>query len=519
MIAATCPPNADAAERFLRERFWLSAAPAESRLANITGGGGRVALVDADEQWTYEQLGLAANNVRALLASAGVVSGDSVLIIAPLRNAAVAAYHGAILQGAVAVLLDHRSGLKDIDNAITAASPRLVLAFREDCRNLAVESYLPSIFLDDIPGESAEHRPAPAGDLDPDAPAVVLFTSGTTSAPKGVIHTMNSLRCGARNMVTALGIDGGDAFYLASPLASITGVLQVESALAEHATVVLEDRFSATRALARISAHRATILGGAPFIAESILDEAARHAAGIPLRCIAVGGSMVPRSISAKATALGVRTVRVYGSSEAPFSTATPADDPDTVDDGQPMPGVEVSLASVDDELLVRGPHQFHGYLDPRHNADAFDHGWVRTGDRADIRDGRVRIKGRIKELVVRKGMKISLTEIDEAAAGLGECAAFALPDDTTGERLVLAVRCDASDTIAFTDVVDRLSATGLAKWKLPEQIVLWDEPLPRTNSGKIDRKALGDASRGRRTLFGVRLSREAPYVADSPGS
>jgi acyl-CoA synthetase (AMP-forming)/AMP-acid ligase II len=336
---------------------------------------------------------------------------------------------------------------------------------------------------------------------------VVLFTSGTTSTPKAVIHTMNSLRCGAANMIAALDIGPDDAFFLSSPLASITGVLQLESALTARAKLILEDKFSPERSLQRVCEHDATVMGGAPFLAEAIFDEAARQDLPLPLRCIAVGGSMVPRTVLDKAATFGIEAVRVYGSSEVPFSTATTPHAKDTPrDDGVPMPGVEVGLQGPDDELVVRGPHQFHGYLEPAHNIDAFRDGWVRTGDQADVDDGRVRIKGRLKEVVVRKGMKISLTEIDSAAVGLGECAGFGIPDDTTGERLALAVRDGTVRNLSYPSVVEHLTLAGLAKWKLPEQIVLWDGPLPRTASGKINRRELSDESHHLRSLYAPRL-------------
>jgi acyl-CoA synthetase (AMP-forming)/AMP-acid ligase II len=223
----------------------------------------------------------------------------------------------------------------------------------------------------------------------------------------------------------------------------------------------------------------------------------------LPLRCIAVGGSIVPQSIMDKAAAADVEAVRVYASSEAPFSTATdPRQMGVTNDDSRPMPGVEVGVHGENDELIVRGPHQFHGYLDTAHNDGVFADDWIRTGDQADVEHGRIRIKGRLKELVVRKGMKISLSEIDCTAAGLGACAALAMPDQETGERLGLAIQGTDVDAVSYDTVVQHLAATELAKWKLPEQIVVLDGPLPRTASGKVNRRELADPGRHRRVLF-----------------
>jgi non-ribosomal peptide synthetase component E (peptide arylation enzyme) len=213
---------------------------------------------------------------------------------------------------------------------------------------------------------------------------------------------------------------------------------------------------------------------------------------------------MVPQTVVDTAIRFGVRPVRVYGSSEAPYSTSTALTDRSAVDDGVALPGVEVATRDGD-ELVIRGPRQFHGYLDAADNADAFSDDWFRTGDQADIVNGRVRITGRLKEVVIRKGMKISLAEVDTAAAVLGECAAFGMPDEMCGERVALADRGGAD--ITYDSVVERLSAAGLARWKLPEQIVLWDGPFRRNASGKIVRHQLADSCARYRSVCAPRLN------------
>ncbi|ORV31253.1 hypothetical protein AWB99_12685 [Mycolicibacterium confluentis] len=335
----------------------------------------------------------------------------------------------------------------------------------------------------------------------------MLFTSGTTSAPRGVLHTLNSLRCGTQNMVDTLDLQAGDTFLLSSPLASITGVLQIESALMAHAGVLLAERFSPEDALESVLRHGVSVIGGAPIISETIFAECDhRGITRLPLRCIALGGTMIGPAVLSAAERLNVGYVRVYGSSEVPFSTATEFND-DSGHDGAPLPGVDVSVrAEGPDELLIRGPHQFHGYLNPADNVNAFCDGWVRTGDQAEVAGGRVRITGRLKDVAARKGLKMSLAEIDAAAAVLGECAAFAVPDPVTGERVALAVRASVASDLSFDDVVDALLATGLARWKLPEQVVAWDGEFPRTASGKIIRRDLADERRHLRTLYAPRL-------------
>lgn len=500
-VVSTQPVPPQRAERYREQGWWESTTSRAAQREALLAGGRRTAVIDDQDRWDYLRLVAAADAVGAALAARGVRPGDAVLIIAPLCNAAVAAYLGTVQAGAVAVLLDRRCGPADVDNACAAAQPVAVLSFTEHTERLGLRPDCPVIDVDAV--LAADRRPLPASvPLDPDAPAVVVFTSGTTSAPKGVIHTRNSLRCGAVNMVAALEFSSADALFLSSPLASITGVLQLETALHTHGAVVLDECFDPADSLRRLFDAGATVLGGAPVIGEALFAEADQQGlTDLPLRCLAVGGSMIPPALLAAASRFGVQPVRVYGSSEAPFSTATAPEGDDLTDEGTALPGVEIRVGDSD-ELLIRGPHQFHGYLDAAQNTDAFADDWIRTGDRAEIVAGRLRITGRLKEIAIRKGMKISLAEIDLAAAALGDSGAYTVPDPDTGERVALALYPDSGSPTDFAGIIDRLAATGLATWKLPEEIVLWDRPLPRTETGKVIRNRLADPPESAVRLF-----------------
>lgn len=509
-IRATQPPSSGSAEIYRREGYWHEARSVADHIDDLTRAGDRIALVDNNSQWTYRQLVSMTMAMRASLVAVGVHQADTVLIIAPMNNYSAAAYLATLLQGAVAVLLDRKCGVADLVNAVAAAPPRVAFATDADTRRLALEGHCPVLALKEPSQPGASISADRQRRLDPDAPAAVVFTSGTTSTPKGVIHTLNSLRCGAANMISALDVVGEDGFFLPAPLASITGLLQLHAALRLHARLIMEEEFSAQSSLERLESHGATVVGGAPIIMQTLFDESMRQGGNdLPVRCIAVGGSMIPPSLLSTARALGITPVRVYGSSEAPFSCSTDlTTDHPLDDDGAPQSGVEVT---VDDagrhELLVRGPHRFHGYLRAPDNVDAFNGDWFRTGDQAIVADGRITITGRLKEVVVRKGMKISLTEIDCAAEELGESAAYGVADQETGERLVLAVRANATGDLSYESVIAHLTKMGLAKWKLPEEIIIWHTPLPRTASGKISRQRVAQRSGGLPALVAPRLA------------
>ena len=146
-------------------------------------------------------------------------------------------------------------------------------------------------------------------------------------------------------------------------------------------------------------------------------------------------------------------------------------------DDGSPAPGVELRLADDgSDEVQLRGPHVFRGYVDPADNAGAFDDDWFRTGDTGVLHDGRLRIVGRLKEIANRNGRKVSLAEVEEAfrsVAPVTGCAAFAVPDDVTGERVAVAVqRARRRGARRARRARRHGELPAIAKWKLPESVL-----------------------------------------------
>jgi acyl-CoA synthetase (AMP-forming)/AMP-acid ligase II len=210
----------------------------------------------------------------------------------------------------------------------------------------------------------------------------------------------------------------------------------------------------------------------------------------------------------------GIQIVRVYGSSEAPNATGSlPSDSRESrlADDGAPTPGLEVRVGSSEhvQEGMLRGPGVFLGYIDAEDNEAAFEGEWYRTGDLIELANGRVTVVGRLKEVVNRNGLKVSLTEIETALAGFTlaeEFSAFGLPDGATGERLAVAVLPKGGAEVTLDGVIGYLRSVGIPARKLPEQLVIWDEPLPRTASGKVIRSQLVMDVASKRSFLADRL-------------
>lgn len=415
---------ADRAARYVEAGLWNTRTLADGIEAAARKMPNKLAVVDNEQSLTYAELGnrvgLAVEGLRQL----GVTTGDAVVLVAGNTLPSVVAYHALLRTGTRVLVLDRRCGPADVRDALGLLSRRGRVVVPAKERERLVGGTEADVTVLTVEALAAWQRDNPDGttasavllkEPDRDAPAVMLFTSGTTSRPKGVIHSLNTLTAGADNMARITGVDETSSLFLVSPLTSIAGIMQVHLAADRHACLILEDRFEPDHSLDRINELGATALGGAPVIAERLLQAAQRRNTGIALKTVALGGAMLPRPLLELATdVFGIEIARVYGSSEAPnFSGSVPIDDRNRrlTDDGQLMPGNVVRVGSVDhaQEGLLRGPCLFLGYVDPEHNAAAFVDGWFRTGDLVDEHEGRITVVGRIKEIVNRNGLKISL--------------------------------------------------------------------------------------------------------------
>ena len=518
-LRVTRPVPEDRAARYRAARWWDSRLLRDGIEAAASASPDRVALVDNERTWTRAQLADVVARTAAKLRARGVSHRSRTVIVAGNTADGVAAYHAALRVGATTAVLDRRCGPADVLAALDALPSPVTLVVPHSERERLVERLtdLTVIELEDLVFGEESSLGAERDEPDRDTPATVLFTSGTTGRPKGVVHSLNTLTAGAANMARITGADERTVLFLISPLMSITGVMQMHLAADQHATLVLEDRFEPDRSLARIDGHGATLLGGAPVIAERLLRAVeARGTRTTALRTLALGGSMLPMPLLELATdRFGIEVARVYGSSEAPNSTGSLPEDPRArrlADDGALMPGTEVRVGSLTHphEGLLRGPAVFLGYIDAAHNAESFEEGWYRTGDAVELHQGRLTVVGRIKDAVNRNGLKISPGEIDAALATLGhtvEYSCFGVPDAETGERLAVALRPHPGGAVSLGDVCAHLRAQGIATRKLPEQLAVWDEPLPRTASGKIVRSRLVVESPAKHNEYADRLN------------
>jgi acyl-CoA synthetase (AMP-forming)/AMP-acid ligase II len=339
--------------------------------------------------------------------------------------------------------------------------------------------------------------------LDADAVRMVLFTSGTTGHPKGVLHSHNSINALICQLREHWLIERGDKFLVPSPIAHIGGsIYAFECPLLLGTTAILMDRWDADDAVRLMQVEGCTHMAGATPFLEQLLGAAQRAATRLPrLKVFVCGGASVPPSLIRSAAAYFERAVvtRVYGSTEVPVTTVgvTRRDDGAHAADTDGRAGlaeiklVDHSAAAADGgQILARAPQMLIGYLDAEDEAEVFDsEGYFRTGDLARWVDGAyLVVTGRAKDIIIRNGENISPKEVEDILIShpdIAEIAIVGLPDPRTGERACAVVVPRRSPGPEVASLRTFLDAQGIAKFKAPEQVVIWDA-LPKNDAGKV---------------------------------
>ncbi|MFG2807946.1 class I adenylate-forming enzyme family protein [Streptomyces massasporeus] len=326
----------------------------------------------------------------------------------------------------------------------------------------------------------------------------IYWTSGTTSDPKGVLHTDRSLLAGGSCLAHALRPSAQDVGSIAFPYAHIGGPDYTVMLLLYGFPAVLFEQFALPEALAAYRAHGVTMAGGSTAFYSMFLAEQ-RKRPGEPvvptLRLLAGGGAPKPPELyHAVVREMGVQLTHGYGMTEVPMITmGDPDDGPELLatTEGRPPRGMEIRI--VDGEVRLRGEAVCRGYLDPGQTAEAFDEdGFLRTGDLGRLTEtGHLVLTGRLKDVIIRKGENISAQEIEDLLhrhPAIGDVAVIGLPDAARGELVCAVVeQPPGAEALTLADVTAFLRTEGLSMHKLPERLEVVDA-LPR---GETLRKVL----------------------------
>ncbi|MCX4881598.1 MULTISPECIES: class I adenylate-forming enzyme family protein [unclassified Streptomyces] len=321
----------------------------------------------------------------------------------------------------------------------------------------------------------------------------IYWTSGTTSDPKGVLHTDRSLIAGGSCLAHALHLSADDVGSMAFPYAHIAGPDYTVMLLLYGFPAVMFEQFALPDALEGYRRHGVTVAGGSTAFYSMFLAEQRRQpgAKVIPsLRLLAGGGAPKPPEVyHAVVREMGVQLTHGYGMTEVPMITMGAPDDTTenlATTEGRPPEGMEIRV--VDGEVRLRGEAVCQGYLDPAQTAEAFDaEGFLRTGDLGHLTaSGHLVLTGRLKDVIIRKGENISAKEIEDLLAAhpaVGDVAVIGLPDAERGERVCAVVeQPPGADGLTLAAVTSYLRAEGLSVHKLPEQLEVVDA-LPRNDT------------------------------------
>ncbi|MEU6987183.1 AMP-binding protein [Streptomyces sp. NPDC046324] len=326
----------------------------------------------------------------------------------------------------------------------------------------------------------------------------IYWTSGTTSDPKGVLHTDRSLIAGGSCLAHALRLSEDDIGSMAFPYAHIAGPDYTVMLLLYGFPAVMFEQFALPDALAEYRRHGVTVAGGSTAFYSMFLAEQRKQPGRklIPtLRLLAGGGAPKPPEIyHAVVREMGCQLTHGYGMTEVPMITMGSPDD--TVEnlattEGRPPAGMEIRIAddgSGSGEVRLRGEAVCQGYLDPAQSAAAFDEdGFLITGDVGHLTaSGHLVLTGRIKDIIIRKGENVSAKEVEDLLhrhPAVGDAAVVGLPDPDRGERVCAVIeQPPGADPLTLETVTAFLREQGLSVHKLPEQLEVVDA-LPRNDA------------------------------------
>jgi cyclohexanecarboxylate-CoA ligase/acyl-CoA synthetase len=533
--------SAEQAERFRRQGWWGDEILLDHLDRWTVEAPDRELVTDGVGRLTYGQARGQAYRLAAKLRQMGVEPGDRVLAQLPNWNEFVVIYLAAIRAGAVLVPImpiyrhdevGYILGRSEAKVAFTASEFRSfdhLQMFRElrqqspaleelvVVRGAAGEGELslgdltqPERGADDYDASAAGKRPGA------DDGHVLIFTSGTESRPKGCFHTWNTIGFTVRGLSKAFQLDQSSVTFAPSPVSHGTGLaMGVAAPILTGGSIHLQDVWQPKEGLARIREHRCTHAATAtPFVRMALdaFDGAQDDVSS--MRAWVCAGAPIPASLAEEVTNVfgGCRLLPLYGASEIFATTACWLSDPPemaVISDGRPaLDGVEVGVvnergeqvpAGEEGEVCYRGPGGMLGYWrDPERTAIAIDgEGWYHTGDRGQFNaEGLLRLKGRIKDVIIRGGTNISATEVEEhllTHPKVKAVAVVAMPDRLLGERACAFVVPAEAEAPTLAELTDYLrNGRRIAVHKLPERLEIVKE-LPMTPTGKIQKFALRD--------------------------
>src|SRR5690606_18148486 len=465
-----------------------------------------------------------------LLASAlhasGIRAGDVVAIQLPNWVEAIALCEACALLGAVMLPITAIFGAAELEYILDNSGAKIVFMpgswrkrdYRDSVAQLRAKTRLDTIVIIDenatigaITWSEFRERAGvafPPTTAKADDVVAMIYTSGTTSNPKGGLHTHNTLLSDSRSAI-AFWQESITKTYLSPwPFGHIAAQLSYIHFWADGANLVLTDRWEPLEVARIVERHRVAATTGVPYFLQSLMDAADANNIDISsMESYGTGATNVPPDLIRRCTQRGIFCYRQYGSTEHPTVTSGVPGDPVEkliTTDGRCIGGNRIRILDdngidlppgVDGEIATAGPERCIGYNDDKRNAESFtSDGWFLTGDIGNLDEGGyLTITDRKKDIIIRGGENISSREVEECLLrhpAVAEAAAVAMPDAKLGEKVCAFVVLKPAAELTLAQVIEHFAASGLAKQKTPERIIEISA-LPRTATGKVQKEVL----------------------------
>lgn len=479
----------------------------------------RTALVCGRRSTSYAQLRERAGGVAGLLQEHGLGPGDRAAALMSNRSEYLEIYLGCALAGVALVPLNVRQ-LPAEQLRIMEDSGARLLFVDERCAASAASLHgaLPRLHAPVLVGSAApgmvDYEAALASrrtwrpvDVGESAPAVLLYTSGTTSLPKGAVITHGNLLANLSQYQAAVGIRGGSVNLQLSPLFHAASIFSFVHFLVGGTTILI-DRVDPERIFGAIAEHRVSFMFTVPTVLYSLIDDPARGRHDLSsLELIQYGAAPITGTRLREAIEVfGYRLIHSYGMTESTSHISLLGPDDHRIAEGsvgRPLPGIDLRIAGADGrqcapgevgEIRVRGPNVFRGYWnDAEETARTLQGGWLHTGDLGYLDErGFLYIAGRAREMIISGGTNIHPLEIEEAMMrhdAVAEAAVFGLPHPRWGEAVAAAVVLKPGRSTSAEELHTHLRR-WLGGYKVPKVLRILDA-LPRNAAGKVLKREL----------------------------
>jgi acyl-coenzyme A synthetase/AMP-(fatty) acid ligase len=499
------------AERYYAEDYWRDGDLWDEFDARVREHSDRVALILDDRRVTYDELRRAAIGVSHHLAEGGVQPGDVVILLGRHSIEAAVAMLGCLHRGVVLAPLPPMFNETQLTALVDQTRASALVTFGGEkeiakCREVAGDRLmLVTVRPEDVDAFAAHDLPAERSARHADDLALILHSSGTTSTPKGIAHSSNTLRYATEGVCKRWGLTGDDVYLTVVEFGFVGGlVFGYLPVLLNGATGVLLSRWKPEDALRLIEEHRCTYVLAMPTHAADMIRAASETDRDLSSMRVFAGPGLTPERRLAMKQAFGVPPLGDYGLSEVPGHAAHAPDDPEDKilrTEGRPYDGTEIRIVGDDGEplppgevgsVVVNGPSRFLGFFnnDDMTRESLSDWGGYRTGDLGSLdEDGHFIYVGRSKDIIRRGGVTIVPAEVEpviQRHPAVKEVAIVPLPDDRLGERACAAIIALPGHTApTLAELQEYLDAEAVAKYTWPESVEVFEE-FPRTPSLKV---------------------------------